>query len=104
MITTVLTWLIIVVGLATSATFFVWHRPARPWRTQAKIVTLLVALPSLMYLRSAIVLAIHGGRPRLTGVVDSVISIGTGAVIDALFIWLVVALRTYRHHWEEELR
>lgn len=102
MATTVLIWVVVICGLVPSFGFLFTHRPTRPWRTQAKLVTALVMVPTLLYVRAGLVLVTHGGVPSLTGTLDRIISIGLGLLCDWLFISLWMNFRRYRAAWDEE--
>jgi hypothetical protein len=102
MVVTVLWWAVIVGGLVPTSWFLWRFRPAWPIRSPSLIVNGLVAVAWLMYLRSALVMATHGGVPAYDSWVDTALSLGLGGLVDILLGLLLVTFLRYRRQWHEE--
>ncbi|MEU8196327.1 hypothetical protein AB0C10_21325 [Microbispora amethystogenes] len=92
----VIWWAILAGGLVPTTWFLIRFRPAWPIRRPSLIVNGLVGVIWLIYLRSALLLALGGGRPRYTGPVDTAIVIVLGLAADLLLVLMLATFLDYR--------
>lgn len=96
---TVLLWGALAGGIIPSAWFLLWARPSWPPKSPAFVVSGLVLVILLLYVRVGVPLALRGGVPTYRGVLDASIAIGLAIGCDALLIALLWKFRRYRAAW-----
>lgn len=93
---TVLLWISLVGGFVPSTWFLLGARPSWPPRSPAYLVSGLVFVIWLLYVRVGLGLVVRGGVPAYRGPLDAAISIGLALGCDALLITLLWTFRRYR--------
>ncbi|WP_448319218.1 hypothetical protein [Streptomyces sp. CO7] len=82
-------------GLACAGTFLVLHRPRRFFRVVEINSSWWVLLVALVYLRSLILLVVHGADPGGRAWWDLAVSVGFLAAVDALLLVRLVSYARY---------
>lgn len=96
---TVLIWVALVGGVVPSCWFLLWARPSWPPKSPAYVVSGLVLVILLLYIRVGVPLALRGWVPAYRGLVEAGFAIGLAFGCDALLIALLLKFRAYRAEW-----
>jgi hypothetical protein len=96
---TVLLWAALAGGIVPSVWFLLWARPSWPPKSPAYVVSGLVLVILLLYVRVGVPLALRGGVPAYRGLVEAGFAIGLALVCDAWLIALLLKFRQYRAAW-----
>lgn len=100
---TVALWAAMAGGVIPSTWFLARARPSWPPRSPALLVSGLVFVIWLLYVRSVVSLAVSGWAPAYHGPASAVFVIALTAVCDALLIGLLLTFRRFRAAWRAEM-
>lgn len=100
---TVALWLALAGGIIPSTWFLLRARPSWPPRSPALLVSGLVFVIWLLYIRSVFSLAVGGWAPIYRGPGSAVFVIAVTAVCDGLLVGLLLTFRRFRAAWRAEM-